>query len=128
MKWISIVIVSFSFIYAMTTIFSQPSVIAQSSKYYEENDIHNGESDLFYVGKYGPPAHEFIKPRYKFSGEYNIGLNQTYRITNPEFKNVPIKEMLWHLRGDLNLTCWFHYKDGEWKVISYIFWPPGAKF
>ncbi|MGE2782689.1 hypothetical protein ACQHL9_23560, partial [Escherichia coli] len=23
---------------------------------------------------------------------------------------------------------WFHYKDGQWRVISYIFWPPGAKF
>ncbi|HGX7938047.1 TPA: hypothetical protein ACJIA1_003731, partial [Shigella flexneri] len=29
---------------------------------------------------------------------------------------------------DLNLTCWFHYKDGQWRVITYIFWPPGARF
>ncbi|HFO6487481.1 TPA: hypothetical protein ACHKTV_004753, partial [Escherichia coli] len=42
--------------------------------------------------------------------------------------NIPIKEMFWHLRGDLNLTCFFHYKDGQWRVISYFFWQPGAKF
>ncbi|HFW7381211.1 TPA: hypothetical protein ACIDN1_002364, partial [Shigella flexneri] len=22
----------------------------------------------------------------------------------------------------------FHYKDGQWRVITYIFWPPGARF
>ncbi|HBA3814464.1 TPA: hypothetical protein J5G62_004459, partial [Escherichia coli] len=81
-----------------------------------------------FMKKYGPPAHEFVRPRYKFVGEYYIGLNQTYRITDPEFQDIPIKEMFWNLQGDLNLTCWFHYKDGQWRVITYIFWPPGAKF
>ncbi|WP_318371745.1 hypothetical protein [Enterobacter sp.] len=127
MKWISIVIVSL-FLYGAKVSFFKPSVISQSTQYYEENDIHDGESDIYYVKKYGVPVHEFIKPRYEFSGEYYIGLNQTYRITNPEVKDVPIKEILWQVRNDLNLTCWFHYKDGQWKVISYIFWPPGAVF
>ena len=80
------------------------------------------------VYNYGQPAYEFIKSRYKFVGEYYIEIENTYRSTNPEFRNIPIKEMFWHLPGDLNLTCFFHYKDGQWRVISYFFWPPGAKF
>lgn len=70
--------------------------------------------------KYGIPAYEHIKPRHKFIGEYNVGLNQTYPITDPKLKDVLIKEVLWHLEDDLNLTCWFHYKDGQWSVISYF--------
>lgn len=128
MKWASIVIISLSIVYAMIMNVFEPSVIIQSTTYYEENNIHNGESDILFIGKYGEPTHEMIKPRYEFTGEYYVGLNQTYRITNPDFKDIPIKEMFWHLRDDLNLTCWFHYKDGQWKVISYIFWPPGAVF
>ncbi|EQV94454.1 hypothetical protein G893_00826 [Escherichia coli KOEGE 71 (186a)] len=128
MKLICIIVFFLSINYVITANVFEPSVVSQSPRYYEENDIQNGNNDAFFVEKYGPPVHEFMKPRYKFAGEYYIGLNQTYRITNPEFKDIPIKEMFWNLQEDLNLTCWFHYKDGQWRVISYIFWPPGAKF
>ncbi|VEA35633.1 Uncharacterised protein [Salmonella enterica subsp. enterica] len=57
-----------------------------------------------------------------------LGWKKTYRSTDPRYSNVPIKEMFWHLHDDLNLTCWFHYKDEQWRVFSYIFWPPGAVF
>lgn len=122
----SIIIISAIFIIKMT--FFEPSITSQESKYYEQNDIKNGDNDLYFIKKYGVATYEFIAPRYKFIGEYNIGLNQTYPMTNLKFKNYPIKEMFWHVRDDLNLTCWFHQQDGQWKVISYIFWPPGAIF
>jgi hypothetical protein len=100
----------------------------QVLKYYERNNILNGEDDSFFLSKYGVPDHEFVRPRYAFVGEYYIGLEKTYRSTNPEFSNIPIKEMFWRVHDDLNLTCWFHQQDGQWKVFSYIFWPPGAIF
>ncbi|MCV8889726.1 hypothetical protein ODW16_11675 [Escherichia coli] len=128
MKFFCIIVILLSISYITTVNVFKPSAVAQSTKYYEENDIHDGSNDLFFMKKYGPPAHEFVRPRYKFVGEYYIDLNQTYRITDPEFQDVPIKEMFWNLQGDLNLTCWFHYKDGQWRVITYIFWPPGARF
>ncbi|EDY6685984.1 hypothetical protein GQH13_004443, partial [Salmonella enterica] len=71
---------------------------------------------------------EFINPRYKFVGEYSIGIENTYRSTNPEFRKIQIKEIFWNLNKDLNLTCFFHYKNGQWQAISYFFWPPGALF
>ncbi|EBW6663756.1 hypothetical protein [Citrobacter farmeri] len=128
MKIVCVIVVFLSLIYAVTVNIFEPSVISQSTKYYEENDIKNGGSDASYIQKYGIPTRVFIRPRHEFVGEYNIGLNQTYPITSKKFENIPIKEIFWHLREDLNLTCWFHYKDGQWRVISYIFWPPGAKF
>jgi hypothetical protein len=112
----------------MKVSFFEPSMISQSSKYYEKNNIKNGSSDFYYIKKYGVATHEVIAPRYEFIGEYNIGLNETYPITNQYFKNVLIKEMFWRVRDDLNLTCWFHQQDGQWIVISYIFWPPEAIF
>ncbi|EPE8022479.1 hypothetical protein ACSN4Y_004803 [Salmonella enterica subsp. enterica serovar Montevideo] len=90
--------------------------------------MQSGEVDASFVEKYGSPEHEFVRPRYMFVGEYYIGLEKTYRSTDPRYSNVPIKEMFWHLHDDLNLTCWFHYKDEQWRVFSYIFWPPGAVF
>lgn len=96
--------------------------------YNNRNEIHRGNSEGFLVEKYGNPEHQFIKPRHDFVGIYYKGIERTYPSKNPEFKNIPIKEMFWHIRNDLNLTCWFHYKDGEWVVISYSFWPPGAEF
>ncbi|AJQ72884.1 hypothetical protein O2Z13_002331 [Salmonella enterica] len=100
----------------------------QATQYYEKNNIQSGEVDASFVEKYGSPEHEFVRPRYMFVGEYYIGLEKTYRSTDPRYSNVPIKEMFWHLHDDLNLTCWFHYKDEQWRVFSYIFWPPGAVF
>lgn len=100
----------------------------QTLKYYERNDIRNGDDDSFFLSKYGAPDHEFVRPRYTFVGQYYIGLEKTYRSTNPEFSKIPIKEMFWRVRDDLNLTCWFHQQDGQWNVFSYIFWPPGAIF
>ncbi|BBN78556.1 hypothetical protein SHN22_004332 [Salmonella enterica subsp. enterica serovar Senftenberg] len=100
----------------------------QVTQYYEKNNIQNGGVDASFVEKYGRPEHEFVRPRYMFVGEYYIGLEKTYRSTDPRYSNVPIKEMFWHLHDDLNLTCWFHYKDEQWRVFSYIFWPPGAVF
>lgn len=102
--------------------------LVQPPVYYEENNIKDGNNDIFFVKKYGVPEREFILSRYKFIGEFNVGLENTYRSTNPDFSQIPIKQMFWHLRDNLNLTCWFDYKDGQWKVISYIFWPPKAKF
>lgn len=109
--------------YVMAEGISQPPI------YYEQDsNIQNGENDAFFIHKYGYPEHEFIKPRYKFVGVYYNGIENTYRSTKPEFRDVPIKEIFWHFNDDLNLTCWFHYKDGQWKIIAYIFWPPGAEF
>ncbi|MBB8614537.1 hypothetical protein PH192_10390 [Escherichia coli] len=102
--------------------FAQPPVYEQRSY------IQNGESEDFFTKKYGRPAYEFVKPRYAFVGEYSVGIENTYRSINPEFRNIPIKEAFWNLNEDLNLTCFFHYKDGQWRVISYFFWPPDAKF
>lgn len=76
---------------------------------------------IFFTKKYGRPAYEFVKPRYAFVGEYSVGIENTYRSINPEFRNIPIKEAFWNLNEDLNLTCFFHYKDGQWRVISYFF-------
>ena len=88
----------------------------------------DGECEDFFTKKYGRPAYEFVKPRYAVVGEYSVGIENTYRSINPEFRNIPIKEAFWNLNEDLNLTCFFHYKDGQWRVISYFFWPPDAKF
>ncbi|AJQ99277.1 hypothetical protein F652_1288 [Enterobacteriaceae bacterium bta3-1] len=96
--------------------------------YLNGNGMLDNVEDTVLLKKYGQPEHNFTKPRYKFVGEYYIGIERTYRSTNPELKNTPIKEMLWHLSDDLNLTCWLHYKDGKWIVISYVFWPPDALF
>ncbi|EEC0297121.1 hypothetical protein YV76_004630 [Salmonella enterica subsp. enterica] len=96
--------------------------------YHHRNEVRRGDSEEFLVGKYGKPEHQFIKPRRDFVGVYYEGIELTYPSRNPEFKNIPIKEMFWHLKSDLNLTCWLHYKDGQWIVISYAFWPPGAVF
>ena len=96
--------------------------------YHNRNEVHKGDSDEFLVGKYGEPERQIIRPRHVFVGVYYEGLEQIYPSRNPEFKNVPIKEMFWHLKDDLNLTCWLHYKDGQWVVILYFFWPPGAEF
>ncbi len=128
MKRVSILVIFLSIAYVVPVNALTPSTTIQPTKYYEENNIKNGDSDTYFLQKYGIPAYEHIKPRHKFIGEYNVGLNQTYPITDPKLKDVPIKEVLWHLEDDLNLTCWFHYKDGQWSVISYFFWPPGAMF
>lgn len=101
---------------------------SQPSTYEQESYVQNGEGETYFIKKYGPPTYDFIRPRREFIGEYYVGIENTYRSTNPDFRNIPIKEMFWHLRDDLNLTCFFHYKDGQWRVISYFFWPPGAKF
>jgi hypothetical protein len=78
--------------------------------------------------RYGQPKHDLVKPRHKFVGEYYIGIENKYPSTNPEFKNIPIKEMFWNINPDLNLTCWLHHKNGKWTVITYVFWGPGAQF
>lgn len=103
--------------------------ITQPPEYYEQkSNIKNGDSDVFFISKYGRPKHELIKPRYKFVGIYYNGIEDTYRSTNPKFREVLIKELFWNFNDDLNLTCWFHYKDGKWIAIAYVFWPPGAQF
>jgi len=103
--------------------------IPQTPEYYEQHsNIKNGETDTYYIRKYGVPEHNYIKPRYKFVGIYYNGIEDTYRSTNPDFREVPIKELFWNFNDDLNLTCWFHFKDGQWRVIAYVFWPPGAVF
>ncbi|WP_371328698.1 hypothetical protein [Hafnia sp. HMSC23F03] len=96
--------------------------------YLNESGMLKGVEDNILLKEYGQPEHQFIKPRYKFVGEYYIDIENTYRSTNPELKNIPIKEMFWHINSNLNLTCWFHYKDRKWTVISYIFWEPGTLF
>lgn len=96
--------------------------------YLNASGMYNGVEEAVLLIKYGQPKHDFIKPRYKFVGEYYIGIESVYRSTNTRFKNIPIKELFWILNKDLNLTCWLHYKGGQWIVISYVFWPPGAKF
>ncbi|EYD88007.1 hypothetical protein AC26_0277 [Escherichia coli 1-176-05_S3_C2] len=96
--------------------------------YLNASGVYNGVEENVLLNNYGKPEHEFIKPRYKLVGEYYIEIENIYRSTNPEFKNIPIKEMFWHLRQDLNLTCFFHYKDGQWRVIFFFFLSPGAKF
>ena len=113
-----------SFIVAITSgeSFAQPPVYEQRSY------VQNGESEDFFTKKYGRPAYEFVKPRYAFVGEYSVGIENTYRSINPEFRNIPIKEAFRKLKDDLNLPCFFQYQDGQWRVISYFFWPPHAKF
>lgn len=96
--------------------------------YNNRNEVKLGDSESILVGEYGNPEHQFINPRHKFVGVYYRGIERIYPSKNPEYKDIPIKEMFWHLKDDLSLTCWLHYKDGEWVVISYVFWPPGAVF
>jgi len=96
--------------------------------YEQESYIQDGENESFFIKKYGAPSRIVINPRYKFVGEYHVAIENTYPSTKAEFRDIPIKEIFWHFNEKLNLTCWFHYKDGEWKVIAYLFWPPGAKF
>ena len=40
----------------------------QVLKYYERNNILNGEDDSFVLSKYGVLDHEFVRPRYAFVG------------------------------------------------------------
>ncbi|MCP1694016.1 hypothetical protein J2T26_003903 [Citrobacter farmeri] len=96
--------------------------------YLNASGMYNGVQETVLLKKYSKPEREYIKPRYEFVGEYYVGIESVYRSTNPEFRKVPIKEMFWHLKVDLNLTCWLHYKNGQWIVISYVFWPPGTLF
>lgn len=91
-------------------------------------DVPVEDDELFWVNQFHSPAHMFIKPRHDFIGVYYRGIERVYSSTTPEFGNFLIKETFWHLRKDLNLTCWLNNKDGKWQVISYIFWPPGANF
>lgn len=92
------------------------------------NDVRWGDDEKYLVNKYGSPEHEFIVPRHDLVGIYYSGIERTYPSKNPEFSQIPIKEMFWHVHDDLNLTCWLHSEDGKWVVISYVFWPPDAKF
>ncbi len=78
--------------------------------YLNASGVYNGVEENVLLNNYGQPAYEFIKPRYKFVGEYYIEIENTYRSTKPEFRNIPIKEIFWHLPGDLNLTCFFIIK------------------
>lgn len=91
-------------------------------------DVQWGDDEESLVRKYGSPEHYFINPRHDFVGIYYGGIERTYPSNNPEFKDVPIKEMFWNVNKDLNLTCWLHYKNGKWIVISRVYWPPGSKF
>ena len=72
--------------------------------YLNASGVYNGVEENVLLNNYGQPAYEFIKPRYKLVGEYYIEIENVYRSTNPEFRNIPIKEMFC-ICGDLNLTC-----------------------
>lgn len=116
------------FIFSLGALTTSSMASVPEYVYLNGNGMLDNVEDTVLLKKYGQPEHNFTKPRYKFVGEYYIGIEGTYRSTNPELKNTPIKEMLWHLSDDLNLTCWLHYKNGKWIVISYVFWPPDALF
>lgn len=118
----------FRFFLLMFLTFMSCVIYAKPPVYEQRSYIKDGENETYFIKKYGSPTFSFVEPRYKFVGEFSVSIENTYRSTNPEFRNVPIKEMFWHFNDDLNLTCFFHYKDGQWVVISYAFWPPGANF
>lgn len=97
------------FIFSLGALTTSSMASVPEYVYLNGNGMPDNVEDTVLLKKYGQPEHNFTKPR-------------------PELKNTPIKEMLWHLSDDLNLTCWLHYKDGKWIVISYVFWPPDALF
>ena len=53
MKFFCIIVILLSISYITTVNVFKPSAVAQSTKYYEENDIHDGSNDLFFMNKYG---------------------------------------------------------------------------
>lgn len=113
----------------ISTCAAQTSEFPLNFEYYNNrNEVHKNDSEEFLVKQYGKPDHQITKPRHYFLGVYYESIEKTYPSRISKFKNIPIKEMFWNLKGDLNLTCWLHYKDGQWVVISYVFWPPGADF
>lgn len=103
---------------------------SQLSEYIQMNSDgkFNGVSENVLIEKYGSPTSELIQPRYKYNGEENIEIESTYRSTNPEFRNIPIKKSIWHIHEGLNLTSWSHYKNGKWIIICYDFWLPGTLY
>jgi len=48
------------------------------------------------IKKYNRSEHAFVNPRYKFIGGYYNGVENIYRSANPDFNNIPFKEIFWH--------------------------------
>lgn len=60
-------------------------------------------------------------------GEFRVELYNTYPPSDPNTKDVRIKEIQWHrLRYDV--VVWLHFVNGEWLVLDTCRWQGGVVF
>ncbi|HLC28302.1 MAG TPA: hypothetical protein VJL07_02530 [Dehalococcoidia bacterium] len=59
--------------------------------------------------------------------EFRIELQNTYPLTNPENRDVQVREWTWEEK-DCNLTLWFHQVDEGWVVFETMKWNDGTEF
>lgn len=79
------------------------------------------------VEKLGQPA---VSDQYFLSerqGEFYVGLQNKYPLTNPENSKIRIKELIWKYSG-YNVTLWFHKVNDEWVVLEALCWPADTDF
>lgn len=71
-----------------------------------------------------------------FEDEYKIGdavgemrrpLLNHYPVSNPENKNVPIRE-LWWKDGDYTISVWFHRVNKKWVALDSLKWHKSIQF
>jgi len=75
----------------------------------------------------GEPARKDSFKLRERQDEFRIELQNTYPLTDPRNRDVPVREWTWEEK-DCNLTLWFHQVNEEWVVFETMKWNDGTEF
>jgi len=80
-----------------------------------------------FAAELGEPAKKDSFKLGERQDEFRIELQNTYPLTNPENRDVQVREWTWEEK-DCNLTLWFHQVDEGWVVFETMKWNDGTEF
>jgi hypothetical protein len=89
-------------------------------------DVHSLTQEQARV-RLGPPT---IKESFRMEerqDEFHIELENTYPLTDPRNRTVPIDEWTW-FSGDCRFTIWFHQTNGVWHALDNAIWHKNTAF
>jgi hypothetical protein len=75
----------------------------------------------------GTPSRDEKFEMSQATGEFRIGLQNTYPLSNPANAHLQIIEMTWD-DGNSWITVWFHEINGAWVVLDSCRWDKGEVF
>ena len=80
-----------------------------------------GQSRSSVVARLGDPDHIERFAMKDAAGEFRVGLQNTYPLTDAANAGVEIEELWWD-DEQYWITLWFHKVDGEWVVLDTCRW------